>query len=171
MKEHESIRRLTLWVQSWKRYRYAALILLLGVALMVLPREKQTEPEISDTRAEEPDDVEARLEELLGQIDGAGQVRVMLTLREGTRYTYQTDDQLQTEQDRQEQERRTVLVSGTDGAETPVIAATTCPVYQGAVVVCEGADSAFVKLSIVNAVSDLTGLGSDKISVIKMKSS
>ena len=39
----------------------------------------------------------------------------------------------------------------------------------GAVVVCEGAEEARVKLCVTNAVSAYTGLSSDKISVIKMK--
>lgn len=170
MNKQAHLARLTAWVQSWKRYRYAALVLLLGVGLMILPRENQEPAAEPVEQAESADDTEARLEQLLGQIDGAGRVRVMLTLREGIRYTYQTDDQSRTEQDRQEQEHTTVLISDGDGTEAPVIAATAYPVYLGAVVVCEGADSAFVKLNIVNAVSDLTGLGSDRISVIKMKS-
>ena len=44
------------------------------------------------------------------------------------------------------------------------------PTYQGAVVVCEGAGSSTVRLAVVNAVSVLTGLSSDKISVVKWKS-
>lgn len=40
---------------------------------------------------------------------------------------------------------------------------------EGAVVVCAGADSARVQLEVTNAVSAYTGLGSDKIRVIKMK--
>lgn len=39
----------------------------------------------------------------------------------------------------------------------------------GAVVVCEGAGSAEVRLCITRAVSAYTGLSSDKIAVIKMK--
>jgi len=39
----------------------------------------------------------------------------------------------------------------------------------GAVIVCQGADDPQVRLSIVDAVSKVTGLGSDKISVLKMK--
>ena len=39
----------------------------------------------------------------------------------------------------------------------------------GAVVVCDGADSASVTLEIVNAVSAYTGLGSNRIIVLKMK--
>lgn len=40
---------------------------------------------------------------------------------------------------------------------------------EGAVVLCEGADSSFVRLSVTNAVSVYTGLGSDKIRIIKLK--
>lgn len=40
---------------------------------------------------------------------------------------------------------------------------------EGAVVVCEGAEEARVKLCVTNAVSAYTGLGSDKIRVVKMK--
>jgi stage III sporulation protein AG len=36
-------------------------------------------------------------------------------------------------------------------------------------VVCQGADDPVVKLLIVDAVSKVTGLGADKISVMKMK--
>ena len=39
----------------------------------------------------------------------------------------------------------------------------------GCVVVCEGADVASVRLNVTNAVAAYTGLGSDKISVMKMK--
>ena len=39
----------------------------------------------------------------------------------------------------------------------------------GAVVVCDGADSASVTLEIVRAVSAYTGLGSNRIIVLKMK--
>ena len=51
----------------------------------------------------------------------------------------------------------------------PVVTKTKSAPYLGAVVVCDGADSATVRLRIMQAVSALTGLGSDKISVIKMK--
>ena len=40
----------------------------------------------------------------------------------------------------------------------------------GAVVVCDGADAPTVRLYVTNAVMSYTGLGSDRISVIKMKS-
>ena len=39
----------------------------------------------------------------------------------------------------------------------------------GAVIVCDGADSAAVRLCVTDAVTAYTGFGSDKISVMKMK--
>ena len=43
------------------------------------------------------------------------------------------------------------------------------PTYLGAVIVCQGADSASVRLAIVSAVCSVTGLSTDKITVLKMK--
>ena len=40
---------------------------------------------------------------------------------------------------------------------------------EGAVVICSGAEESAVRLSVTNAVSAYTGLGCDKIRVIKMK--
>ena len=39
----------------------------------------------------------------------------------------------------------------------------------GAVILCEGADSAQVRLSVIRAVSAFTGLGSDEIVIAKLK--
>ena len=50
-----------------------------------------------------------------------------------------------------------------------VVTEQTYPVYQGAVVVCQGAGDSGVHLAVVQAVSVLTGLGSDKITVVQWK--
>ena len=55
------------------------------------------------------------------------------------------------------------------GAIRGVGAAEVLLSSNGCVVVCEGADSPAVRLEVTNAVAAYTGLGSDKISVIKMK--
>ena len=41
------------------------------------------------------------------------------------------------------------------------------PQYRGALVVCDGGGSDSVRLQIINAVSALTGLGTDRIAVVK----
>ena len=151
-------------------FKYPLLILLLGIGLLLLP-EKDDQPTPTTMEAQsvqEQDDLEQRLAELLCQIDGAGAVRVLLSVETGTAVTYQEDRQESGHGDTTERKAETVLISE-NGNEVPVVVKTTYPVYKGAVVVCQGADSAAVKLNIVRAVSSLTGLGSDKITVVKMK--
>ena len=92
-----------------------------------------------------------------------------MTLETGTSYQYQSDVQTRVKGEESEVEKETVFMSNGNGKEVPVTVKTIYPTYQGALILCQGADSAAVRLNIVNAVSNLTGLGSDKISVIKMK--
>ena len=107
-------------------------------------------------------ETEKKLEALLCQIDGAGAVDVMLTLADGGEAVYQVDETVR-DGGREEQ---TVLAD-----KAPVLVQTRQPRFQGAVVVCEGADRAAVKLAVTEAVASLTGLGSGKIAFVKMKSS
>lgn len=152
-------------------YKYTALILLLGIGLMLMPQgEKRTvEQEAEPQQQPAAESLEERLEIILRQMDGVGEVDVLLTLETGMAYEYQTDDRVHTQQEESEVQKETVLVGSGSGKDQPVTVKTTYPTYQGALVLCQGADRAAVRLDIVNAVSDLTGLGSDKISVIKMK--
>ena len=52
---------------------------------------------------------------------------------------------------------------------TPAFASSAETTPTGAVIVAEGAGQPSVKLALTNAVMSLTGLGADKITVIKMK--
>ena len=152
------------------RYKYALLILLLGVGLMLIPQKAETEPERPvEQKTEENTVLEERLERILREMDGVGEAKVLLTLATGTSYQYQTDVLTHTRQDDAEVQKETVLASDGNGKQIPIAVRTTYPTYQGALVICQGADRSAVKLNVINAVSDVTGLGSDKISVIKMK--
>lgn len=85
-----------LW-QGLKKYRYAALVLLLGLALLLLPGGKKTTQKsnaaASAAQTDYATETERRLTQMLQQIAGAGQVSVMLTLETGERVEYQTDVQ------------------------------------------------------------------------------
>ena len=59
-----------------------------------------------------------------------------------------------------------VLLDGGDREET-VVTQTAYPTYRGALVVCQGGDRADVKLAVTAAVSALTGLSSDRVTVVK----
>ena len=162
----ETLRRLP---QRLGKFKYPVLILLLGVLLLLLPRPsgREAEPEATAPAVEERSTLaveETRLANLLSRIQGAGAVEVMLSLKSGEQIHYQTDTQLQTGGSTEEslrQEDNTVLYG--------TVQQVTAPTYQGAIVVCQGADDPGVKLALVQAVASVTGLGTDQITVVKMR--
>lgn len=147
-----------------KKYRYVLLVLLLGVILMCLPERKtDSEDPILPAATATEATMETRLEGILSQIRGAGKVKVMLTEVRGQRTVYQTDHGSDgTSSD-------TVLISGAERSQQGLVAQVEAPVYQGALIVCQGGDDPQVRLAIVEAVCDITGLGADRVTVLKMK--
>ena len=158
-----------------KKYKYAVLILLLGIALMLLPFGKKDEVPEAEGQEESLSDeayaqvMEQRLQDMLSQVSGAGQVRVMLTLQTGSRTEYQTDTQLTDSGTQSQEERKTVILSEGSAYDKAAVSAVQYPRFQGALILCQGADQSTVRLDLVNAVAALTGLSSGQITVIKMK--
>lgn len=152
------------------KYKYVLLILLLGIFLMSLP-DRTTEPpqqEMADLQPVLANTAE-ELEEILAQIAGVGKVRVMLTEAAGSETIYQTDEDRAASSDSESLRIETVIVSDSDRKENGLIRTVVPPVYLGAIIVCQGGDSPHVRLSVVDAVSNVTGIGSDRITVLKMK--
>ena len=146
-----------------KKYQYIFLVVLAGVFLMLLP-ENAEEPqmEIAPEMSNHPD-LEEELSLILSHISGVGKAEVLLTEASGSDTIYQMDEgQNQSNLD-------TVIVTGENRIETGLVKQVISPVYKGAVIVCQGADSASVRLSVLEAVKSVTGLSSDCITVLKMK--
>lgn len=158
-----------------KKYKYAVLVLLLGIALMLLPFGKKEETPETEVQEDPLTDeayaqaLEQRLEDMLCQVSGAGQVRVMLTLMTGSRTEYQTDTQISDSGTQSQEERKTVILSEGSAYDKAAVSAVQYPRFQGALILCQGADQSTVRLALVNAVAALTGLSSGQITVIKMK--
>lgn len=151
-----------------KKYRHVILILLLGVGLMLLPsgqEEKKMEEEI----IQEQPELSSQLEQILSQVRGAGEVKVLLTCAEGAQTVYQTDVHSTSGENDLSEQSQTVLVSDGDRGEKGLIKQIIPQTYLGAVILCRGADTPSVRLAIIEAVADVTGLGTDRVSVLKMK--
>ena len=148
----------------WKKYRLVLLVLLAGLCLMMIPEQKE-EPVTTEASQISQVSMEESLAEILSKIKGAGKVEVLLTEYRGKETIYQTDSQQSTDSLRQE----TVILAGSDREEEGLVRQVNPPVYMGALIVCQGGDQPAVKLSIVEAVMDITGLSSNQITVLKMK--
>ncbi len=162
-----------------KKYRYVLLILLAGVVMLLWPGgEKSPEaaspPALSGAASPEDFSVSALEEKLsaaLSRIRGAGDVTVLLTVQGGSRQVLATDEKSARRSDGgSETQSTTVVVSGASAAGSgPVLVQQLYPRFQGALVVCSGGNDAGVRLKLMEAVSALTGLGTDKISICQGK--
>lgn len=153
-----------------QKYKYVALIVLVGIVLMWVPNGKEniSEPGITPTM-ESILSVEEKLAQILEQVDGAGKVRVLLTESLGKETIYQTNEDISQTDTTDSLRSDTVTVTDDQRNEHGLVRQQNPPKYLGAIVVCEGGDQAAVRLAIIDALSKVTGLGSDKISVLKMK--
>lgn len=150
-----------LWLS---KYKYIALILVVGIGFMLIPggSDKKEAPVGQNKPVVQQTSLADELEGILSNIQGAGKVQVMLTVKAGEQTLYQTDS---TATDREE----TVIITDGDRAQNGLIQQILSPTYRGAIILCQGADSASVCLAVKEAVSKVTGLDSSQISVLKMK--
>lgn len=152
-----------------KKYRYVLIILLVGILLMLLPADGGKEETIAPAVTVETQSLQDSLTALLEQVSGAGKVAVLLTESVGEETVYQVNEDSSTGENSRDIRRETVLISDAGREKAGLVRQVKAPTYLGAVVVCQGADSAAVRLAIVEAVKSATGLSSDCISVLKMK--
>lgn len=140
--------------------KYLIPVLLAALALLLLlPRDSGSGTDES-SQSVPSFDVEAeqeRLEQTLSLINGAGKVRVLLSVSAtGERVFAENGDEL-------------AIISMGSGQEQAVELYARSAEYLGAVVVCEGAEKAEVRLALTKAVASFTGLGSDKITILDME--
>ena len=146
-----------------RKYQYFFIVLAVGVLIMLFPENKTEQGTLPTSPVQAELDLEAELSEIVSQISGVGKAAVMLTEACGSETIFQIDSrQNTTNQD-------TVVLTDSSRSQTGLVRQVLPPVYKGAVVVCKGADSASVRLAVVDAVMCATGLSSDCITVLKMK--
>ena len=102
-------------------------------------------------------DSEKRLSALLREIDGVGETHVLLSYDTTSETEYVNDG------------GETVLLSAGSGTETALVKVMRYPRYQGAVIVCQGANQSSVKLCVIEATARYTGLRSDQITVLQLR--
>ena len=155
--------------ETFAKYKFVLLVLCIGVLLMTFPVGKQESdvipaPEVSV----EAKDIAVELTEILGQIQGVGKVRVMITESAARETVYQTDTDRSDTGDSATIREETVIISHS-GSEQGLVRTVTPPVYLGAVIVCQGGGDPRVQLAVTQAVASVTGIGTDHITVLKMK--
>ena len=188
---------------NWKKFSLKNLrkdqlliLLLTGILLMVIavPAGKKKEnmssasndntgKSVNGTSAGTDEEtytayLEDRLNRTLSQIEGAGEVKVMITLKSSA--DTESDQETVTEEDSQGGTRqssktskkentvyRTDSESNSQGSGSPYVSKELSPKIEGVVVIADGGENAVVKENISSAVQALFDIEPHKIRIMK----
>ena len=171
------------WKKVVSKYKYVLLLVGVGIVFLLWPSgspDKQAPASFSEGEIQEFSvaEMEAKIARVLSEAEGVGQVKVALALKTGLEVVVSKDTQSSQHREMDndklvsynlETNDKTVVMQSAGGGTQPVISKRIYPECLGALVVYQGAQDATMQLWIVNAVSALTGLGSDRITVMPMK--
>ena len=125
---------------------------------------------------------EERLEDALRYVDGVGNVRVLITLKESEHRIVEKDGSEQfsntTEEDaaggsrtigESRVEKSTIYTMDENGQNVPYVIKTISPTVEGVVVIAQGAKEQGVQDNIIEAIQVLFDIDANKIKIVKMK--
>ncbi|MEG2378460.1 MAG: hypothetical protein RSC43_08930 [Clostridia bacterium] len=164
-----------------KKYKYLIAVVVAGLILMTLPSiaggKTADKGPIKETEFSLPE-FEARIEGILASSEGVGRVKVVLAIKSSMESVYAEEARTNTREQKgdgaatdynKDSDRKPSIVSSGSGSELPVVVKQNYPLFLGATVVCDGAENPNVKMYVTEAISSLTGVSSERITVIKMK--
>lgn len=126
--------------------------------------------------------MEEELQELLSAMEGVGEVKVMITIRDSGEQVVEKDVPSESgwvsetdsaggtrESESARQEESTVYITDSEGNRTPYISQTTQPEIEGVTVVAQGGGDALIQKNITEVIQALFDIEAHKIKVVKMK--
>ncbi|MBP9989511.1 MAG: hypothetical protein KBT46_08435 [Ruminococcus sp.] len=139
-------------------------ILLLTMSELVPKDETKKAKNESEIQFEEyEENLEKRLTSIIGSIRGAGQTKVMVTLESGDENIYATENK----KDDEKNENKYVIIEN-NGDDGGLLLKVVEPEIRGVAVVCEGADSAQVRQEIINTVTAVLGISTNRVNIAKI---
>lgn len=165
-------KKIPLAVKKDKRLLIIIFIGLLGMLLILFSEffsgnhESEAVSDNSIAAAEER--ITKRVEELLKSVDGAGKVKVMVTLECLEERVVALNTQTKTGADSYDYSEEYVIVD-TSGDEAGLTLKIITPVIRGVGITCEGGASSVVREEITKLVGSALGISSNKIWVTKMQ--
>lgn len=125
------------------------------------------------------DNLEAKLESILSNINGVGDVKVLINYSESsetvamynenskTSSTEESDKSGGTRKIEETDSQKEVVYQEENGTKTPIVQKMVEPKIEGAIITSKGANDINVKTNIIQAVEAVTGLPTHKICVLE----
>lgn len=169
------------WKDLLKKKESVLILILVGLIFLVIgiptnnkgdTAQKKEEPIEVNTATDTAGDLEQRLEEILGEIEGVGKVQVMITFMDRGESVVEKDV-TGAEESGEHGSSSTTSEESTyyqNNDETyPYVVNVYQPKILGVLVVAQGANDPLVQSKIMEGVMALFGIESHKISIINMQ--
>lgn len=152
-----------------------------GNTQKVLAKNTNTINENNTNLNYETTSLEKKLENILGKINGVGEVNVLITYYESSQTiamynedtsqndTQETDTNGGNRKISETSTKKEVIYQEINGEKIPVTQSIIMPKIEGAIVIAKGAQNIDVKTNIIQAVEAATGLSTHKIQVFEMQ--
>ncbi len=176
-------------LRKWKVGKWQAIVMaagLIGLLLLCFTSlPGGTKPTASNAAQESirvdlteyEQQLEQRLCDIIGAIAGAGEAKVMLTLDSGSEPIYATQGESDSKHSINENgseesltANKEYVIIGSGGGQQGLVLKMLEPQVRGVAVICRGGDDLTVKQAIVEAVTAVLGIGSNKVSVARLGS-
>lgn len=172
--DNKYIQKLKDFIMSKEKTKLIVALGIIGVLLILLseiiPQSNNSDSNTETTNYSSYDyiiQLEEKTEDIISSIDGVGECKVMITLKESNESVYAKNVDEQSRDGYYSENNEYVLYEGENG-ETPVLIKQYYPQVQGVVVVCDGGDNVEVKEQIISSITSLYGISSSHISISKI---
>lgn len=175
----EVLKRVAAFFKGKNGVRVIVAIGVLGIVLIflseMLPKRKsQAAPPTEQTTTEEyTAALEERLTALIGRIDGVGRCRVMVTLENGIKYVYASEEKTGSDYKTQgdtasqaDDSETTVILVQTDNGYEGLLVTELQPTVKGVVVVCEGGGDSVVQTRVKEALTAVLNITEKRVCVV-----
>ena len=136
----------------------AAIIVLILFGSSFVKTQTEKDYDVNDY----VDKLETKLSDRLSELDGAGKVNVIISVKSGMRSEIATEKQVGGIGDRTTE--TPVLISG-----KPLVLGEIYPEICGVIIMAKGAENVKVRLSLIMATQTFLDVSSDKIQVLPMR--
>lgn len=162
------------YLKNDKKTKVVLAIGLIGIVLVfaseIIPDKDEQSKNNQNTEisySNYSNELEDELKDVISSIDGVGNCNVMITLSHYEENVYATNTQTKNDSESNDYKDEYVLYDS-DKGEEPVLIMKYLPQVQGVTVVCSGGDDVIVKEKIIEAVTALFNIPSNRVSVSKI---
>jgi stage III sporulation protein AG len=150
---------------------------LLGILLIALSgvgsdstqtAQEQETASVQYSQEEYIQNLEARLEDLISSIENTGCVKVMITLESTSENVFAVEENIKKDDKSSSYQSKYVIIDNKNAKEG-ISLKTNEPKVRGVAVVCTGGGNPAVAQQVTQTVCTVLGIGSNRVSVTKMK--